>query len=321
VSGLVELAIMMLLAVGMGWLTLRVRRIRSLATRFAVGLAGALVVLVLFAITVVGLVGVYRLYAPHGGRPPGLTTTTPATSDQLVVGARRAGGCAGCHSSAGNLPLDGGNTNLLAGGPGLGVLVSTNLTPGGPLKDWTDGEIVRAIREGVDRDGRPLLIMPSEALHQLSDADVMILVAYLRSQPVVSHPVPERDLNLLGIVLVGAGLFPTAEQPRIDQPQATPPTGVTSQFGQYLVDVTGCRTCHGPNLEGRTPGGFGPPAGPSLRAIVGNWPEGDFVNFFRTGSDPNGRRIDPALMPWRDVGKAYTDDELRAMYAYIHGLG
>ena len=31
----------------------------------------------------------------------------------------------------------------------MGVLYATNLTPGGPLKDWTDGEIVRAIREGV----------------------------------------------------------------------------------------------------------------------------------------------------------------------------
>jgi mono/diheme cytochrome c family protein len=320
VSGIVQLAIVIVLAVILGWLTVRVRRLRNRAARFAAGLAGALGVVLLAAIAVVGLIGVYHLNVSHGGRPAALTTM-PATSDQLVAGARRAGGCAGCHSSTGNLPLDGGNANLLAGGPGLGVLVPTNLTPGGPLKDWTDGEIVRGIREGVDRDGRPLLIMPSEALHQLSDADVMILVAYLRSQPPVTHATPSRDLSLLGVVLVGAGLFPTAEQPRIDQPQAAPPPGVTPQFGQYLVAVTGCRTCHGANLEGRTPGGFGPPAGPSLRAIVGNWPEGDFVKFFRTGKDPNGRTIDPALMPWQDVGKAYTDDELRAMYTYIHGLG
>jgi hypothetical protein len=148
----------------------------------------------------------------------------------------------------------------------------------------------------------------------------MILVAYLRSQSPVTHSTPARDLNLLGVVLVGAGLLPTAEQPRIEQPQTAPPVGVTPQFGQYLVDVTGCRTCHGVSLEGRTPVGFGPPAGPSLRAIVSNWPEGDFVNFFRTGIDPSGRRIDPALMPWQDIGRAYTDEELRAMYTYLQGL-
>ena len=82
------------------------------------------------------------------------------------------------------------------------------MTPGGPLKDWSDGEIVRAIREGLDRDGRPLLIMPSDAFHHLSDDDVQNLVAYLRSQPAVQHATPARDMNLLGLILVGAGLFP-----------------------------------------------------------------------------------------------------------------
>jgi mono/diheme cytochrome c family protein len=320
VSGIVELALVVVLAVGVAWLTARVWRRRNVVARIAAGLAGGLVVLLLGAIAVVGLIGVYRLYAPQGGRPASVATAQ-ATSDQLVVGARRASGCAGCHSSGGGLPLDGGSANLLAGGPGLGVLVSPNLTPGGPLQDWTDGEIVRAIREGVDRDGRPLLVMPSDAFHQLSDADVMVLVAYLRAQPPVSHSTPARDLNLLGLVIVGAGLFPTAEQPHIEQPQTAPPAGVTPQFGQYLVDVTGCRTCHGPNLEGRPPRGFGPPAGPSLRAIVPGWLEGDFVNFFRTGVDPNGRSIDPGVMPWRDIGKAFTDEELRAIYAYVKGLG
>jgi mono/diheme cytochrome c family protein len=200
------------------------------------------------------------------------------------------------------------------------VLVPPNLTPGGPLQDWTDGEIVLAIREGVDRDGRALLIMPSDAFHHLSDADVTTLVAYLRSQPPVTHPTPVRDMNLLGVLLVGAGVFPTAAQPPIEQPQTAPSSGVTPEYGQYLVDITGCRTCHGANLEGRTPGGFGPPAGPSLRAIIPTWPEGDFVNFFRTGVDPYGRAIDPALMPWPAINQAYTDDELRAMYAYVQSV-
>ena len=66
--------------------------------------------------------------------------------DQLTVAGRRITGCAGCHSSTGALPLDGGTTNFLGGangGLGPGVLVPPNLTPGGALKDWSDGEIVR----------------------------------------------------------------------------------------------------------------------------------------------------------------------------------
>jgi mono/diheme cytochrome c family protein len=319
-TGVIELAVAIALAAGTAWLTTRAWRTRGPITRLVASGASALLFLVVTAVSVAGLVGVYRLYVPHG--EPVAAVTAQATPDQLLVATRRVSGCTGCHSSSDNLPLDGGDTNFLArNGPGLGVLVAPNLTPVGPLKNWTDGEIVRAIREGIDRDGHPLLIMPSDAFHHLSDADVSLLVAYLRSQPSVEHPTPPRDLNLLGLVLVGSGLFPTAEQPHINQPQAAPPAGATREYGQYLVDITGCRTCHGANLGGGTPGGFGPPAGPNLRAIVPTWPEGDFVRFFRTGSDPSGRRVDPTLMPWQDLGKAYTDDELRAIFAYLHALG
>ena len=79
-------------------------------------------------------------------------------------------------------------------------------------------------REGVDRDGHPLLIMPSDAFHRLSDEDVQTVVAYLRSQPAVNRATPSRDVNLLGLVLVGAGLFPTSEQPHIAGPQTAPPS-------------------------------------------------------------------------------------------------
>jgi hypothetical protein len=50
---------------------------------------------------------------------------------------------------------------------------------------------------------------------------------------------------------------------------------------------------------------------------VPTWQEAAFVSFFRTGVDPYGRSIDPQNMPWQDIGKAYNDDELRAIYAYI----
>jgi cytochrome c553 len=246
---------------------------------------------------------------------------TQANADQLVVGMRRANLCTGCHSSSGDQPLDGGNDNLLAGASGsLGVLVGPNLTGGGPLKDWSDAEIARAIRDGVDRDGRPMLIMPSDAFHHMSDADVGTLVAYLRAQPAVANTTPPRDVNLLGLMLVGAGLFPTVAQPHIEQAQASPPTGVTPDYGQYLVDISACASCHGTDLHGRAPGAPGPPPGPNLAAIVPTWIEGDFVRFFRTGVDPSGRHVDPALMPWQTIGRSYTDDELRAMYAYLHQL-
>ena len=315
-TGIVELIVAILLAIALAWLCLRAWRVKSPAVRIVSGVVTALLTLVLAAVSVVGLVGVYRLYAPHGSPAP--TVTVQASADQLATASRRANGCTGCHSSTGALPLDGGAENFL-GGP-MGTLVPPNLTPGGPLKDWTDGEIVRAIREGLDRSGHPLIIMPSDSFHNLSDADVQALVAYLRSQPASDHSTAPRDLGIMALVLVGGGLFPTAEQPHITQPQAAPPAGVTQAYGQYLVDITGCRVCHGQTLEGGTPGGFGPPPGPNLRALVPTWQEAAFVSFFRTGVDPSGRSIDPDNMPWTDIGKAYQDDELRAIYAYLKTL-
>jgi len=88
--------------------------------------------------------------------------------------------------------------------------------------------------------------------------------------PAANHATPSRDLSLPAMLLIGAGLFPTAEQPHISAPQIAPPPN-TPAYGEYLVDTTGCAACHGPDLRGRTPGGFGPPAGPNLHAIVPTW--------------------------------------------------
>jgi len=41
----------------------------------------------------------------------------------------------------------------------IGSFVSSNLTPAGRLKRWSDGQIFRAIRNGVDANGRWLTLM------------------------------------------------------------------------------------------------------------------------------------------------------------------
>lgn len=317
-SGILELVIAIVLACVAGWLAWRAWHSRQTLVRFAGGVVTVVVTLVLVAVALVGLVGVYRLYTPHGGPAP--TAAFTVSSDQIGVAAKRANGCVACHSTSGAIPLDGGTSNFFADSP-LGVLVSPNLTPGGPLKGWSDGEILRAIREGVDRDGHPLLIMPAETFHNLADSDAQAMVVFVRSQPASPHATPQRDISLLGLLLVGAGLFPTAEQPPITQPQTAPPAAVTPEYGKYLVDITGCRVCHGATLQGGSPGGFGPPAGPNIAALVPTWQADAFVSFFRTGVDPYGRAVDASLMPWKDIGKAYTDDELRAIYRYLQSPG
>lgn len=75
-----------------------------------------------------------------------------------------------------------------------GVSFPPNLTPDKKtgLGRWTDEDMVRKIRTGIDRHGSASLpVMPWPAYTRLSDPDVSAIVAYLRSLPAVSHAVPD----------------------------------------------------------------------------------------------------------------------------------
>ncbi len=318
-TSLVTGIILVLLAIVCAFIVTRARRAKSGLIRFPGSILAGLLAVALALIAAVDLRGAYVLQAAHAN--PVVDVKVNATADQVARGEHLAYVCAGCHSTTGALPLDGGRASMLSSpdGSGLGTLYAPNLTPGGPLKDWSDGEIIRATREGVDRNGRALIVMPSEGFHGLSDSDVQSVVAYLRSQPAVSHVTPPRQINLIGTLLIGAGVFPTAVQPPIGGPVAGPPVGVNPAYGTYLVNVSACRQCHGADLAGGRPGA-GPPPGPNLTAIVPGWTETQFVQTIRTGKDPNGYSLRPDMMPWKNFSAAYSDDELKAIYAYLHGL-
>ena len=198
----------------------------------------------------------------------------------------------------------------------FGTLYPPNLTPAGSVKDWTDGEIIRAIREGVDDTGRALIIMPADKFHGLSDADVQDIVAYLRSQPAVAHDLPDNSLNVLGDFALGAGMLATNQQSPITQPVIAPPAG-TREYGKYLIDFSGCQTCHGQDFGGGTNNFVA--KGPPLTVIVPNWNESDFIKTIRTGSDPTGHQLVDA-MPWKQFSAAFTDAELGDIYKYLHDL-
>jgi mono/diheme cytochrome c family protein len=308
-----SIAFVIALALLFGWLAVRAwRSPRALVRWLGMIVSGPLAAFCAF-VAVVALLGVYKLEAP---RPNPLANLQIARSpERLARGERLAHLCASCHSSSGQLPLDGGTENFVEG---LGTIVAPNLTPSGPLKAWTDGEIVRAIREGVDRHGRALMIMPAENFRYMSDDDVQALVAYLRTQPAADRQTPDKELSLLGTALVGAGVFPTTVQPPIAAPIANPPVAA-AEHGRYLVDISGCRSCHGANLTGGDPQGF-TPVGPHLPAIAAAWSVEDFVKTIRTGVDPGGHAIDAANMPWRQLSAAYSDEELRAIYIYLRTL-
>jgi hypothetical protein len=217
--------------------------------------------------------------------------------------------------------LSGSSHNILhvPGGPTFGRLQPSNLTPGGVLTHATDGELARAIREGVGRDGRALLVMPSAQYHSLSDRDVRSLLGFLRSQTAVDSVRTPRALNPLGYALLGFGVFPPSAQPPITTAVADPPTGVHPVHGEYLAGLLACRDCHGTDLRGGRKGQLAP-VGPDLGALCAAHPVDAFDRALREGISPTtGKSLDPTLMPFT-VFNALERVEVEALYAYLRGL-
>ena len=95
----------------------------------------------------------------------------------------------------------------------LGSYLSANLTPTGSLKDWSDGEIFRVIRNGIDKDGQVLFAMYGARGRHLSDDDIKAVIAYLRSAPAAGNetPKPPDQYNPLALMLMGATVIPDGE--------------------------------------------------------------------------------------------------------------
>jgi cytochrome c553 len=185
------------------------------------------------------------------------------------------------------------------------------------LKHWSDGQIFRAIRNGVDAEGRRLIIMSLTNAGRLSDDDIHALIAYIRKQPAAGEetPDPPDQLNLLGLVLVGSGQFPSGK-PVFTGVVMAPPKAETIGFGEYLLSYQDCRECHGQQLTGGVQGQWAP-IGPGL-SLVSDWTREQFIATLRTGKDPSGHELGER-MPWRPLGKM-DDVELGAIYEYLTHL-
>jgi mono/diheme cytochrome c family protein len=297
------------------WLAMRARRANHPVVKWAGLVPSSLLTLVCIVLIGVALLGFTRINFPSR-RPPVADIKVAGTPEQLARGARFAVLCAACHSPNEQLPLIG--QNFAANGPPVGTVYAPNLTPAGEIKDWSDGDIIRAIREGVHKSGRALIIMPSESFRNLSDVDVQAIVAYLRSQPAAGTRSPPTKLNVVGGLFVGA-LLPTSAQPPITHPIVAPAEGASADYGKYLVSIMGCQVCHAENLAGRKAGGPGPPAGPNLTQIIPKWTAEEFIHTLRTGVDPNNHTL-IAGMPWKPISAFASDTDLTAIHAYLHDL-
>lgn len=221
----------------------------------------------------------------------------------------------------------------MAGFPGR--LCIRNITPDVEtgIGGWTDGELVRAIREGVSRDGDALFpIMPWFMYTGMSDADASAVIAYLRAQPPVKSFRPERELDFpLNII------FRFYPQP-LSGPVPEIPRDDTVAYGRYLTKVARCEFCHTARERGRVE----PLAGRLMSGGVpftmgtrteysknltphpdglGTWSRDSFIARFRvhTAPFPLDREEDNSEMDWVAFS-GMRDEDLGAIWDYLRTL-
>jgi mono/diheme cytochrome c family protein len=292
----------------------------------------AVLVIVVIALVTISLRWDRRFDAPYPKLAAVTDSATIARGRYLAYGPAH---CSDCHVTPAEYPtLKSGASPALAGGAEFvippGTIRVPNITSDSAtgIGRRTDGDIARILRYGVRADGRSAI--PFMECHDMSDADIVALLSFLRSQRPVRNPVAAHHLNLLGKAVMAFIMKPIG--PTREPPAQSPPPGPTLERGAYLVTaVANCAGCHsprnmvtgaytGPRLAG---GSAMETTNPSIKVTPpditssgrpGQWTEEEFVARFRAGE-----RIPGSPMPWQAF-RRISDDDLRAIYRYLKSV-
>jgi mono/diheme cytochrome c family protein len=242
---------------------------------------------------------------------------TLALAGDPVHGEQLAGlaGCGACHTADGGAPYAGGHAVVTR----FGTFYGSNLTPDRVhgLGTWSEGDFVRAMRQGHGPDGRPYWpAFPYPSFTGMDDGDLADLWAWLRAQPAAATP--DRPHEIVPRFRGGLGLWRALA--------FRPAKVVVADRGQYLVDAVGhCGECHTPRTSVGVPRRQRYLAGsvelhaPNLTpAALGDWSEHDWVTFLRDGMTPDGDMTGAAMGRVVHEGTArLSDDDLAAMVAWL----
>jgi cytochrome c553 len=302
---------------------------------------------VLIVLLVVATLGLTLFFSSLPRSAPPSSETVDMTPGRLARGEylfNAVLGCPVCHSErdfslfgAPPVPPFGGGRACTESGkplPGLaeagglpGTICFRNITPHATgIGPWTDGEILRAMREGIDRDGNALFpIMPAFIYRNLSDDDARAVLAYVRTLEPVDNRLPETEVNFPVNWLIR--LSPQPLEGPVNHPNESDPVA----YGQYLTTVARCAFCHSPrdSRSRQTIEGFEFAGGVAFQGRNGllystnltthpagldDMSEKDFIALFRREQGPAATELN--LMPWTYFGNM-TDGDLGAIFAYL----
>src|SRR3972149_3751330 len=139
-----------------GFLATRAWKLKNAILKWVGVVIAGLLTLIPTALLVLALVGFYKLNERHDN--PVADIQVSGTAAQIARGEKLAQTCVSCHTSDSQLPLSGTNFAAKFDFPPMGTLYAPNLTPTGDITDWTDGDLIRAIREGIHKMGLHVVV-------------------------------------------------------------------------------------------------------------------------------------------------------------------
>ena len=217
-----------------------------------------------------------------------------------------------------------------------GTVYAKNITPAA-LKTWTDGELIRAITCGVNKDGNAFFpLMPYLNYNKMTKEDLYSIVAYIRSLQPIESETPESELNFPLNFIV------KTIPPESYNPSPEPDKNNPKEYGKYLVNIAGCFDCHTESDKGEYNmsksfaggGKFQLPGGilissnitPDVNTGIGNWTKEQFIARFKS-MDPDSTQ--PAAlnimedyntaMPWT-MYAGMSKEDLSAVYEYLRTI-
>jgi mono/diheme cytochrome c family protein len=301
---------------------------------------------VLAVVVVVGLGVAWWMIPPRalafaGGHPVALAdyagpnpTGVPdqLRASDLVTRGRyltQAADCQVCHTAPGGTPFAGG----LAFKTPFGTLYSPNITADAAtgIGTWSDADFVRALHQGVAKDGSHLYpAFPYESYTLLTDDDAIAIKAYLFSLPkVTAAPLPDAlgfPFNQRWLMAIWSLVYNPNHrfQPHTDRSPEW-------NRGAYLTEALAhCGDCHtdrnlGEALDNRRK--FAGAVNEGWRAYnitsdaasgVGGWSDADLAQYLSTGHAAGRGSAGGPMAEVVDVSLSkLTPADIQAIVAYL----
>ena len=245
-----------------------------------------------------------------------------------------AGGCAGCHTTAGQK-----ERLKLGGGLGLkspfGTFYAPNISPDktNGIGNWTEFQFVNAVQRGVGPEGEHLYpALPYASYQHMHVKDVRDMFAYIRTLPTDATPDKPHQIGFPFNIrrLLGGWKFLY-----MDNKEWADDTAHDAQWnrGGYLVEGPGhCAECHSPrdmmggivagsrfagapNMDGP---GWIPNITPHADGI--KWSKEDMTSLLETGQTPDFDSAGGSMAEVIENMSRLTAPDRQAMASYLTTL-